>query len=256
MGSSDPRRASAVVVSAALVAAWWLMTWRGAVDPIVLPPPQEVVRATWRLVRHEAFLQDVWLTLRRVLVALAIALAVGAPAGLILGYRPSLYRPVEGIIHALRSVPATALFPLLLIVVGVGEGSLLTLATYPSLLTVLVNSAAGAALANPRRLHQARLLGLGDARIVCDVLLYEAMPGILAGARTAVSQALVLVIVVEMLLGFSQGGLGLRIFQCQSTYRIPETYASIASAAVVGILLNQGVSLAEKHLLRWSSSRK
>ena len=202
---------------------------------------------------HDTLLHDAAVTLRRLGVALLLAILIGLPVGLLLGYYSRLYRDLEGIFHALRSVPATALFPLLLIVIGVGEQSIVFVATYPGLLIVLINGATGAIQADPRRVRQAEILGMSGWQIVTRVLFYESLPLVLSALRTVVSYALVLVIAIEMFIGVGESGLGRRIFDLQSSYRIPEAYAVILITALIGILLNVLVSTIEGYLLRWQS---
>ena len=233
-----------------LVVVWAVVAALRLVDPIVLPSPASVVRAIPRMLQ-ERLVADIGLTVGRVLGALAIACALGVPLGLYLGYRKGIYKVIESPLHALRSIPASALFPLFLIVIGVGEKSIVALAAYPSLLVILVNSVSGATLANKRRLYQARLLGLNDFDTITEVLFYEALPNIFDGIRTAVSYALMLVIAVEMFIGLGERGLGRGIYEYQSTYRIPETYAAIVVAGLIGILLNAVVSQLERRMLRW-----
>jgi ABC-type nitrate/sulfonate/bicarbonate transport system permease component len=234
---------------------WFLVTSLGTpklVDPVILPSPQSVLRAGAQLFVREEFsngkpvtlMTDLMVTMRRLGVSLFISVLIGLPLGLFLGYYARLYRYSEGIIHALRSIPATALFPLLLIVVG---------ATYPGLLIITVNAASGVILADPRRVRQAEILGMSSWQILYRVLFYESLPLVLSALRTVVSYALVLVIAVEMFIGVGENGLGRRIFDLQSSYKIPEAYAVILLTAVIGISLNLLVTVTERYLLRWQS---
>lgn len=244
------RNSGALLLSACLLGAWAAVTAARLVDPLVLASPWSVARAVPRML-GERLLADVGLTLGRVLAALAIACVAGIPLGLLLGYRKRAYQVVGGPLHALRSIPASALFPLFLIVVGVGEASIVALAAYPSLLVILVNTVSGAALANRRRLYQARLLNLTTLQVLPDVLFYEALPSIFDGIRTAVSYSLVLVVAVEMFVGLDEHGLGRGIYLYQATYRVPETYGAIIIAGAIGIFLNWVVTRVQNHMLRW-----
>jgi ABC-type nitrate/sulfonate/bicarbonate transport system permease component len=221
------------------------------VDPIILPSPLAVASALIDLLTHHGLLRDLAETSGRVLAALLIASVIGIPLGLFFGYQKRLYGLVEGPLHALRSVPATCLFPLLLIVIGVGEKSIITLAAYPCLLILMVNSASGASLAEPSRVRQGRILGLTPFQLVTQVLFYEALPHITTGLRTSVSYALVLVVAVEMFIGVGHGGLGRRIYDFQSSFQIPETYSAILVTGALGLLLNWLVGRLERRLLRW-----
>jgi ABC-type nitrate/sulfonate/bicarbonate transport system permease component len=250
MAIFDHKRASWAIY-ALLLFVWWLVTVARLADPIILPSPFAVASALVNLFMHHGLLRDLAETSGRVVAALLIASVVGIPVGLFFGYQKRLYRLVEGPLHALRSVPATCLFPLLLIVIGVGEKSIITLAAYPCLLILMVNSASGAGLAEPSRVRQGRILGLSPFQLVTQVLFYEALPYITAGLRTSVSYALVLVVAVEMFIGVGHGGLGRRIYDFQSSFQIPETYSAILVTGALGLFLNWLVGRLEKRLLRW-----
>lgn len=245
------RRLAAILILLAMLAAWALLAGFELVDRIILPSPWAVFSALPGMVDSGFLVSHVAATLGRVGAALLIACLVGLPLGLFLGYRREIYGAVEGPLHALRSIPASALFPLFLIIIGVGEFSIIALAAYPSLLVILVNAVTGASLANEHRLHQARILGLNGVRLITDVLFFEALPSILAGIRTAVSYSLVLVVAVEMFIGVGRFGLGRVIYDYQSTYRIPETYAAIIIAGSIGIALNRILSVVDHRLLAW-----
>lgn len=239
------------LIMAALFALWQLASGLRWVDPFFLPSPTQIAAALWQAIAQDHFLLDLFWTVTRVLTAVLCATAVGVPLGLVFGLYRKAYSAIEGVVHALRSVPASALFPLFLLVIGVSERAIIALAFYPSALFILVNTVAGARLANRRRLQQAATLELTPRQIITDVLLFEAMPHILTGIRNAVSYALVLVVAVEMFIGISPYGLGRRIFEYQSAYRTPPTYAAILVAGGLGILLNALVTWMEWRLLRW-----
>jgi len=242
---------SALLAFAVILAAWSIISGAGLVAPIILPTPWRVADALVQLLWHGGLGQDLLVTSLRATAALALSAAIGVPFGLLLSLHPRVLAAVEGPVHALRSIPAAALFPLFLIVIGVGEGSIITLATYNSVMVVLINTVAGAVLANRRRLHQARSLGLGGWRLARQVLFWEALPHIFAGVRVAAGYGLALIIAVEMFLGISHAGLGRKIYDFQAAYRMPECYAAILVTATVGVVINAFISYAERRCLRW-----
>lgn len=242
-----------MLVGGFLLAAWWAAS--ASISPIILPSPPSVGRALWQLLVGSTLAVDAVATAARVACALIAGLLIGVPAGLGFGYSPRTYSYVDAPLHALRSVPATALFPLLLMVVGVGEPAMLLLAAYPSVLLIMVNAVAGARLANRHRLEQARIFELSAFTTIRDVVAYEALPSIFQGVRTAVSYSLALVVVVEMFIGVSHRGLGRLIYEYQSSYRIPETYAAILVTALGGVGLNALVSAGERRMLHWLPAR-
>ena len=200
--------ASSVLSFVGLGIVWWAVAGLRLVDPLILPSPAKVFVAVGQLLTPDGLLRDFASTLLRVSAALGLSVLFGVPLGLWLGWQRGLYRFVEGPVHALRSVPAAALFPLFLIVIGVGEGSIIALATYNSVVVVLINTVAGTLLANQRRLQQARALGVNGWRLITDVLFWEALPHILSGVRIATGYGLALIIAVEMFIGGEQLGIG------------------------------------------------
>lgn len=241
----------AIIFITSLIILWGFVSFAGLVDSIILPAPSDVLSAFPKIFVEDNLIKDVGYTLLRVLCSIIIACILGIPLGLFLGYYKNWYNLFEGPLHALRSIPATALFPLLLIVIGVGNLSIIVLAAYPSLLIIVVNTVSGVSLANKRRIYQAEILGVKSFGLMRDILIYEALPNILDGIRTSISYSLALIIAVEMFIGIDNIGLGRRIFDYQSAYQIPETYAAIIIAGSLGIILNLLLNLAEMRLLQW-----
>lgn len=240
-----------VAFIAVLLALWGVVSFAGLVDPIILPPPTGVLKAFPKIFVEDRFIKDIGYTLFRVFSALMLAAVFGIPLGLLLGYYQHWYKIFEGPLHALRSIPATALFPLLLLVIGVGNLSIIILAAYPSLLIIMVNTVSGVSLANKRRIYQAEILDVNLFGLMRDVLIYESLPNILDGIRTSISYSLALIVAVEMFIGIENVGLGRRIYDYQSAYQIPQTYAAIIITGSLGIVLNLILNLAERRLLQW-----
>ena len=253
MGISDPigRAVRAIAVPSILIVVWHVAALYDLVGDVILPGPTDVGQSLLALLRTGSIATDLAATAIRVAVGLACAVVLGIPAGLALGYWRRAYAYLEKPLHALRSVPATALFPLLLIAIGVGEAAIVVLAAYPSFLIVLVNTVSGVSLANDQRVSHARALGLSGPAMVREVLFFEALPSVFNGVRTAVSYTLVLVVAVEMFVGIGQDGLGRAIYEYQATYRVPEAYAMIGVAGLCGISLNAAVTALEHRMLRW-----
>jgi ABC-type nitrate/sulfonate/bicarbonate transport system permease component len=221
------------------------------VDPLFLPSPLHVGGALAALLRSGVFQQDLAHTAGRLVGALTVACSVGIPVGLFFATHRRLYTAIEGLIDGLRSIPAAALFPYFLLVIGVGDATLVALASYNSLMIMIINTASGAFLANPRRLFQARLLGISSLVLAKDVLFWEALPQIFIGVRVATGYALALIIAAEMFIGTSDYGLGRRIFDAQAAYRSAETFAVIIVASGLGVAANALVGLLERRSLHW-----
>jgi NitT/TauT family transport system permease protein len=97
----------------------------------------------------------------------------------------------------------------------------------------------------------ARVMGASHWQIFRDVLVWESLQPSFVGLRSAVSMALVIVIVAEMFIG-SDSGLGHRIINAQQVMNVRDMYASILSAGALGYLLNILFLAIERRVVHWS----
>ena len=125
------------------------------------------------------------------------------------------------------------------------------IAAFGAFLIVVFNSAYGVINARKQRVMAARVMGASRWQIFRDVLVWESMQPTFVGLRSAVSMALVIVIVAEMFIG-SDTGLGHRIIDTQQVMNVRGMYAAILSAGVLGYALNILFLVAEKRIVHWS----
>jgi NitT/TauT family transport system permease protein len=237
--------------AAGFIALWWLAVLLRLADPVLLPSPLETFNDTAKSFTQGPLLHDLTRTVTRTVLAFLVACGIGVPLGLLLGAKESVYRSVEFVVDFFRSTPASALFPLFLILFGVGEGTKIAVAAFGAALVILFNAAYGVMNARRTRLLAARVMGARPLRVLFDVMLWEAMPQILVGMRSGVSLALVIVVVAEMFIG-STDGLGQRVIVAQSLFESGLMYGVIFVAGALGYLLNLSFLLLEKRFIHWA----
>src|SRR4051794_17126575 len=246
------RRAIGFVMGPALLIALWWVAYAGTlVDPHLLPSPFATLADTWKNIASGAMTKDFLQTLLRVTYAFAIAAALGVPVGIVLGANESIYRSLEFVIDFFRSTPATAMFPLFLLLCGLGEFSKISVAAFAAWLVIVFNVAYGVMNARQTRILAARSMGASSLRIFKDVIFYETLPQTFIGLRTAVSLALVVIIVAEMFIGATDG-IGHRIIDAQISYSLTDMYGSILIAGAMGYGLNLVLLTIERSLIHWS----
>ncbi len=234
----------------AFIFLWWLVAWLKLIDPVLLPSPQASAKATWDGFVGGNLTKDFLVTIRRTLLAFAIAVVVGVPLGLLLGSSVRLYRSLEFVIDFFRSTPASALFPLFLVILGMGESTKIAVAAFGAGLLILFNTAYGVMNARKTRQAAARVMGASPMRVMLGVTLLESLPQTFVGMRSGVSFALVIVIVAEMFIG-STDGLGQRVINAQMIFNMPEMYATIFCAGALGYGLNLIFIVIERRFIHW-----
>jgi sulfonate transport system permease protein len=234
-----------------LLAIWSLASWRQWVDPVLLPSPTETFDSLWRGMDGGPLGFDFVKTVYRTAAATAIAAVIGIPLGIVLGSSERLYRSLEFVIDFFRSTPASAMFPLFLVLFGVGDETKISVAAFGAILVILFNVAYGVMNARKTRLLAAKVMGASRLRVLFDVMLLESLPQTFVGLRNGVSLALVIIVVAEMFIG-SQDGLGHSVFEAQQLFDMPRMYAAIFAAGALGYGLNLLFLLVERRFVHWS----
>jgi NitT/TauT family transport system permease protein len=234
-----------------LILLWALVARFGLIDKFFLPSPWVTLTELWKLIITGVVVPDLLATLGRVLISFIIAAILGIPLGLWLGRSEKLYRSSEFVIDFFRSTPATALFPLFLLIFGITDKSKIAVAAFASMLIIIFNTAYGVMQAKKSRILAAKIMGATKSQIFKWILFWESLPQTFIGLRSAISLSLVVIIVTEMFIGTTVG-LGRMIIDSQITYEIPTMYAVILLTGIIGYLLNLIFLLIEKKVLHWS----
>jgi len=233
-----------------LLIIWWIVASLNLVDRVLLPTPIETFVSLCDALVSGSLLKDFGLTLYRSLYAFLIAIVIGIPVGIVLGSSEKIYRSFEFLIDFFRSTPATAMFPLFLILFGIGDFSKIAMAAFAGGLIIFFNTAYGVMNARKTRIMAAEVMGVSQWRIFSDVIFFESLPQTFIGLRTSISLTLVVIILAEMFVG-STNGMGQRIIDAQQVFDMPQMYASIIATGVMGYILNQIFLLIENKFVHW-----
>jgi len=234
-----------------LIILWYLAVWYQVVDPVLLPSPTATFAAMWKGMAGGKLGYDFVITVWRTALSIAIAAVIAIPLGIVLGSSERLYRSVEFVVDFFRSTPASAMFPLFLVLFGVGDKTKISVAAFGAVLVILFNVAYGVMNARKTRLLAAKVMGASRLRVLVDVMLLESLPQTFVGLRNGVSLALVIIVVAEMFIG-SVDGLGHRVFEAQQLFEMPDMYAAIFAAGALGYGLNLFFLLIERRFVHWS----
>jgi sulfonate transport system permease protein len=248
---ANPRQLLPFLGPLLLFIVWDLVVRFGLIKPILLPPPLATLGALVTGLAGGPLLLDFGVTVARTLEAFLIAAVVGVPLGVLLGSNEKAYRSVEFLIDFFRSTPSSALIPLFLLIFGVSDINKVAIAAFGAFLIVIFNSAYGVMNARKQRVMAAQVMGATRWQTFRDVLIWESLQPTFVGLRSAVSMALVIVIVAEMFIG-SENGLGHRIIDAQQILNVKSMYAAILSAGALGYALNVLFLVAERRIVHWS----
>jgi ABC-type nitrate/sulfonate/bicarbonate transport system permease component len=233
-----------------VITIWFIVTQGNLVNPLFVPAPLAVVKEIIHSFLQDDLAGDIFYTLYRVLIGFTVALCIGTPIGLLMGYSKKIYHSLEFVVEFFRSIPVTALFPLFLLIFGIGDVSKIAVTAWTAGFVIIVNSMYGVHLGRELRIKSARSMRVTGLPLFTKVIFPEALPWIINGYRLALSLSLVIVVVTEMFIGTSHG-LGHRIIDAQLSYQIPDMYGSILITGTLGYLLNKILIVLEKKIVHW-----
>jgi ABC-type nitrate/sulfonate/bicarbonate transport system permease component len=236
-----------VIVPILLLVIWGL--WSANSEDYYFPPLTEILETfadTWLFERVGS---DVVPSLTRMFAGYAIAVALAIGLGLAIGLSRRGRRASAPIVEFLRAIPPPALLPFAILVIGVGASMKVFIIAFVCLWPILLNTVDGVMGVDPTLRETTRVYPITNTDRITRVVLPAASPQIFAGMRTALSLALIMMVISEMVA--STNGIGYFVLESQRTFAISEMWSGIILLGILGYVLNLGFVVIERRLLRW-----
>lgn len=236
-------------VMLAIIGLWQLAADAGLISPVFFPGPDRSFGALWEQMAGGEFWHAFVETFRRMALGFVTASLVGVAAGAAIGLWAGLRGYVEPTLELIRPLPASAVIPVFVLLLGLNERMIVAVIAFASLWPVLLGTVHGFKTIEPRLVEVSRMLHLSRLELIWKIALPNAMPDIFAGLRLALTISLILAVVTEMLSGTT--GLGHNINLAARSFRSADLYAGIIVLGAVGYVTNVTLERAERYLLRW-----
>ncbi|GAA1501247.1 ABC transporter permease [Kitasatospora kazusensis] len=233
---------SAAIV--ALLALWEAAPRLDLVDRTFLPPFSEVVSAWFGLLENGQLLSNTEASLTRSLTGFGLAVVIGVPLGLLIGWYRRVADLLSPLLELFRNTAALALLPVFILILGIGETSKISIVLYACVWPILLNTISAVRTVDPTLLRLARSLDLSAPRLFQKVILPASVPVIFTGVRLAGAVSVLVLVAAEMV--GAKAGLGYLVNASQYNFAIPQMYAGIVSISVVGLLFNQLLVVLER----------
>jgi NitT/TauT family transport system permease protein len=228
---------------------WWLLTsplWHP--DPVVADfSPERTFVALVQLFRTGAIFPHIQTSLRRVLVGLLAAIAIGVPLGIALGLSRPLEQTTSALFQFIRMISPLSWMPLAVMALGIGDLPIYFLLTIAAVWPLVLNTSAGVLSVNPQWLLLSRSLCATRWETVSRVIVPAIVPHLLTGMRLAIGIIWIILVPAEML-GVS-AGLGYYILDTRDRLSYSELMAVILIIGMIGYGLDSLLRFAHQ---RWT----
>ncbi|MFA5170343.1 MAG: ABC transporter permease [Sulfuriferula sp.] len=228
---------------------WWLMANSGIMDKVFLPSPMDVLTRIYHWYEDDDLMGDAWISIYRVTVGFLMSAILAVPLGVMIGtYRPmqALFEPLTDFI---RYMPAVAFIPLVMLWVGIDEGSKIAIIWIGTFFQMVLMVAEDIRRVPMAQIEAAQTMGAGSEEIVAMVILQSAKPALLDTMRITMGWAWTYLVVAEMVAANS--GLGYAILKAQRFLQTDKIFAGIILIGLIGLIMDQLFRLAHRKSFPW-----
>ena len=243
-------RAVIGTISVVLGIVLWELSGRlKLVSPVLLSSPSVILRAFARLTASGELQKHLLVSGKEFAVGLVLAIVVGLPTSIVAGWYRRAGWVLQPLIAALYAAPTIALFPLIIIFVGIGFWDKVLLVSISGFLQIFIATSAGIRATERKWVRLAHSFRASQRKLFWSIVLPSALPYILLGLRLAVGRCVVNVVVAEMLA--AEAGVGYMIAYYGNTFKVAEVFVALVSVVVTGVILNQLLLMVEQRVGRW-----
>ena len=228
--------------------------WEGAcrgfgIRPFILPMPSLIAAETWGA--WPMVLTHTLATFGTVMWGFAASVLISLPLAMLIASSPAISAAIYPLLVITQSIPKVALAPILIVALGANELPRIIVTFLVAFFPLVVGTVAGLLATPPELIELGRACRAGKLQELLRIRLPFAVPFVFGGLKVAAALAVVGAVVAEFV--GADAGLGYLIQTSMAFFRTPLAFGAVVLLAVMGIVLFQAVSIAERVLFPWSS---
>ncbi|MCB5203424.1 ABC transporter permease subunit [Neorhizobium sp. T786] len=235
---------------------FWLLIWEivGRLEVMFLIPPiTSIVAAGFELVQTGSWQSASMITLRSFVYGMALAIIVGVPLGVLMG-RVKVIDNIFGLwVNMFVSAPLSALVPILMILFGMGETTVVVTVFLFAVWIIVLDARAGVMQVPTSLVEMGRSYGASRWTIFSKIILFSALPEILAGIRIGLIRGVKGVVIGQILVSIIGYG---ELFELYSrSFDMERFWALTMLLFAAAMLLSAGVEHFEKRIEYYAGAR-
>jgi NitT/TauT family transport system permease protein len=236
--------------------ALWFLFWEAvgrAKLSTIVPPFTAVVEAGIELVPSAKFQHAAIISLRSFALGMGLALAVGIPLGIAMARVKSIGRILGMWVNIFVSAPISALVPILMAVIGIGETTVVVTVFLFAVFVIILDTQVGITHADRSLVEMARSFGASQGQLYTKVLLLSALPEILAGVRLGAIRGVKGVVIGQLLVAII--GVG-ELFEVYSNnFLMEEFWALVVIVFLFAFAVSEAIAYLERRVEYYAASR-
>ncbi|MBQ7370676.1 MAG: ABC transporter permease subunit [Blautia sp.] len=232
---------------------WFVVTATGAFSETIIPKPSSVWQSFVKVVTAGYKNNSLWVhlgtSLKRLVIAYVLVVLTAVPLGLLSGYSSKIRAVLEPIVEFYRPLPPLAYYTILVLWMGIGEGSKLALLYLAGFAPVYIACVAGVIRIKEDYVNGALTLGANKRQIFFYVVFPAALPDVFTGLRTALGVEYTTLVAAEMVA--ATAGIGWLVLDASKYLRSDVVFMGVIIMGITGILLDRLIRVIESAIIHW-----
>ena len=234
-----------------LILAWEAAARMGLIDTRFFPAPSAIFVSMISLAQSGDLLDNTWASLSRLMWGILVGGVPGVVIGIVMGLNRQFRAALDPLIAATFPIPKSALMPLALLILGIGEASKIFMVAVGVFYPVAINTTAGVLGISKVYMDVGRNFKASRWQLFTTIALPGALPIIMTGIKLGVGMGLVLIAVAEMV--GAKNGLGYMVWSAWETFAVEQMYVSLFVIAMIGFLSTVILNEIERILVPWKA---
>jgi ABC-type nitrate/sulfonate/bicarbonate transport system permease component len=244
-----PPRGLALLSPILLLAVWEALARGHLIDVRFFPAPTAILAVTWGTVQSGELWANLRISLTRIGVGFALGALPGIALGIVMGLIPWVRLTCMPIVSAIYPIPKSAILPLIMLMLGIGELTKWVFIAIGVFFPVLINAMVGVLTIDRIYLDVGRNYGARGLRFLLTIALPGALPVIFAGIKLGFGLALILVVIAEIVA--SRSGLGFLIWNAWQIFDVEKLYTGLIVIGILGYLSSEVIDAVERVVVPW-----
>jgi NitT/TauT family transport system permease protein len=254
------RNAMMLCSPAIALGVWQLLVQFGVISMDSFTSPAQVFSALVEVVfeRNPALrgslATHVWASLQEVLLGFLLAVTVGVPLGLFMGWSRIAFNFLDPLVELLRPIPPTAWVAISLLLFGLGLQQKVFVVFVGTVSPILITTLDGVRGIDAILLKVARTHNASQADTLRKVVLPALLPNILTSFRVGIGMGWMVVVAAELIA--AEAGLGYLLIQAYRIFRMDVMIAVMLIIGLLALLMDRGMRWVQRRLLGWQEENR
>jgi ABC-type nitrate/sulfonate/bicarbonate transport system permease component len=236
-----------------LLVLWEVLVRVGILDARFFPAPSKIFETLMELIRDGSLWANTWASLQRLFWGFLLGAIPALVLGIAMGLNRSLRAIVDPLIATTYPIPKSAIFPLILLIFGLGEASKIVMVAIGVFYPVLINSVTGVLEINKIYLDVGRNFKASRWQTFRTIAFPGAVPHIMSGVKLGIGMGLILIAIAEMI--GAKSGLGFMIWNAWEILSVETMYVGLIVIALLGFIFSMTLNEIEREIIPWKKSR-